>query len=363
MSTQELRKQKLDELKQIRKTLRGQRSTNNGEVAQNEDEVVSVLQEQIRKKRKENLNYRKRYTNAESELEFERIKIKDLESELEKIRTEIRKKEKSNFSEDNLSQVLTTKQKQKDELVKASSSLKTQKAQLKSEIKTASEELQKAKTNYQVLSQQLNSQLAPLLHQELPSYSQDISQSIQQKESLLHQLSQLHQEYEQLEIIDSEKLESIEEMQRTIQDLQTYNTQLQEALSNYNQNTPADPPPDQAPIIEVQGTRNLVSDVGSSAYARREEAKSHASPDPLENLLHTSTGETLNEPQISPVEELLHENGIDTPRREDRKSHYSSRSSTPHRYSYQHFPFEQPEEDFFAQNPGEFSSVPRSLFD
>lgn len=117
-----------------------------------------------------------------------------------------------------------------------------------------------------------------------------------------------------------------------------------------------------APIIEVMPSnsiysKNLISDVGSTGnlLKQSEESKNlhYASPDPHENLLHQSTGETLqllhesdqgaatppNETQWGEQQEILVYENIEenkdpgTPKRDGSIRRNSSGSSTPHRYT------------------------------
>ena len=103
--------------------------------------------------------------------------------------------------------------------------------------------------------------------------------------------------------------------------------------------------------------RNLISDVGSTGnlHKHSEESKGlhYPSPDPHENLLHQSTGETLqiliesdqgaatppNEIQWGDQQEIMIFDGIEenkepgTPKRDGNLRRNSSGSSTPHRYN------------------------------
>ena len=116
------------------------------------------------------------------------------------------------------------------------------------------------------------------------------------------------------------------------------------------------------PIVEVMPSpmsypKNLISDVGSTGnllkHCEESKALHYPSPDPHENLLHQSTGETMqvliesdqgaatppNETQWGEQLDLLGYEGLEeskepgTPKRDGSLRINSSGSSTPHRYT------------------------------
>lgn len=243
-------------------------------------------------------------------------------------------------------------------------------------------------------------------------HEQELAKILKEKEDALGQLCTARQEVDTLMHIVQEKEEIIQVMERNHDELWKENEALLEALDSSV--GPAEPPPEVSslytPIVDIypqfnQNTRNLMADVGStgSSFAKEyEETKEvqYASPDPTENLLHQSTGETTVQDieygaATPPQEQIYDESGQETPTHvweweerprtppRDQRTPRTSGASTPHRDSFertsspqifnlissqniQHI--EEPE-DFFSQMISEdsnrrgYDTIPESLFD
>jgi len=277
-------------------------------------------------------------------------------------------------------------------------------------IKEMWEEYQKLKKNSESarvgLEQQRGSLFEKLNVRETNSVD-SLTPLLQQKEILMSDIASVRQEVDNFYQLIHEKNEIIQSLKTQIEETILDNEAISEVITlSHNQAVPADPPADHfMPIIEVypqnSNQRQLLSDIGSTesinAKIQEESKESHyASPDPFENLLHLSTGETVQEIQryeqgaATPPEIQWEMDGAAT----DRINNYdeleevkepvtpknrglgksSSESSTPKGQesslraqfgSYEHE--EEPIEQAFQGQRGsgnrKFDSVPKSLFD
>lgn len=169
------------------------------------------------------------------------------------------------------------------------------------------------------------------------------------------QISDLKQDLENARCVYLEKESQCIYLREILEEVATENSLIQESL----QNSIPEPPLEDSyvPIVEVMPSyaKNLISDVGSTGNLLKnsEENKHYPSPDPHENLLHQSTGETMqlliesDQGAATPPNELQWGEQLDlqnydnleenkdpgTPKRDGSLRVNSSGSSTPHRYT------------------------------
>jgi hypothetical protein len=172
-------------------------------------------------------------------------------------------------------------------------------------------------------------------------------------------ISELKRTLEAARGVLNEKESKCKYLRETLEEISTENSMLTGALTS---SVPDPPNEDYAPIVEVMPSnplypKNLISDVGSTGnllkHSEESKALHYPSPDPHENLLHQSTGETMqvlhesdqgaatppNEILWSEQHNILSYEGLEeskdpgTPKRDNNIRNNSSGSSTPHRYT------------------------------
>jgi hypothetical protein len=297
------------------------------------------------------------------------------------------------------------------------SQARQEKLEFRNQLKELWNEHTRVKEDTELHRKELETERQHLLSQadkkpQNTQHDSELAKILKEKEDALGQLCTARQEVDTLMHIIQEKEEIIQVMERNHDELWKENEALLEAL--HSSSVPAEPPPEVSslynPIVDIypqssQKPRNLMADIGStgSSFAKEhEEAKEvqYASPDPTENLLHQSTGETTVQnieygAATPPQEQIYDESGQETPTHvwesweerprtppRDQRTPRTSGASTPHRDSFertsspqifnlisssnnQHI--EEPE-DFFTQMISEeskrgYDTIPKSLFD
>jgi hypothetical protein len=330
-------------------------------------EEIKVLTSEVKRRRRQTEEARRNCIRAEVEAQSARQKAELLEAEIERLRGELSQAE--------------TKQADAD-LVRENATLHQQLRQSQDQIKSLTHELQRSREDKKRQNERVSEVWGEVERLKrsidsrrslVPEERQDLSEYegwIEEKSKLLTELNTARLSLETMHRELGFRDEAIQSLERSLEEESREREALLETLvANFALSSqPAEPPPEStslfSPIIDIDpqagSRRTLLSDVGSTGASfprrQREESKEvhYASPDPLENLLHQSTGETMQdnkecEAATPPYESLWGESAYlrtpptihhdfeeeekqGTPKRDEALSGRASRSSTPPRH-------------------------------
>ena len=328
-------------------------------------ESVSALQETIRKKRSEILQSRKRAVVAETELHSAKTHRELLDQELDKLRQQL-----SSHSSHEVPDASHEVSHQLTQLRADIQTARTENSQLKEQLDGIWQSFREFQEQIQRDRLALEANKLSVLNQQqrvqVPSREDAKLQLLRKKERLMADIANARQHLDNLVLIAQEKQETIELQEHNRRNLIIEKELLEEALNCPS--LPADPPPEFAPIIEVQASaRNLVSDLGStgSMYAAIQEEAKASQPDPEENL---SSHLVHNEPQFSPREfDQLFDSSVPSEQMQEattpRRELELARPVTPPRFALYEPAGPPVHGNFFEESLGDFGAVPDNLFD
>mmetsp|Transcript_12255 Transcript_12255/g.23259 ORF Transcript_12255/g.23259 Transcript_12255/m.23259 type:complete len:450 (+) Transcript_12255:1108-2457(+) len=334
-------------------------------------EEIKVLTSEVKRRKQQAEEARRNCIRAEVDAQSAKQKAALLEEEVARLRAELRQADTRQVDTEGQQEQIKLHQelRQAHEQI---NSLKQQLQQAKDEKKRQGERINEVWAEVERLKHNLDTHRS--VHSDERHVRDDTEHWLREKESLLEDLKKSRITIENLMKELRDRDEAIMILERDLVEETRERVNLNEILlSNFAMSSqPAEPPPETtvrySPIIVdilPQGgpRRQIVSDVGSTGTSfpkrQREESKEvhYASPDPLENLLHQSTGETIQDnkefeaatpphenpwgepsPQLgSSLTPTIHldfeeEEKAGTPKRDEALSGRASRSSTPPRH-------------------------------
>lgn len=334
-------------------------------------EELMVLSSEVKRRRQQAEEARRNCTKAEVEAQTAKQKAALLEEEVARLRAELRQSEARQVDAD-MQADNARLQRDLNHANEQVSALATQLQRAKDEKQRQGERIAEVWGEVERLKHSIETHRT-IQPDDRYDREDDHDNWLREKECLLEELRRARLTNETLMTRLRERDEAIMLLERDLAEESRERLNLNEILlSNFAMGSqPAEPPPEStvrySPIIvdilpQPGSRRQIMSDVGSTGTSfpkrTREETKEvhYASPDPLENLLHQSTGETIQDnkefeaatppyenpwgepsPQLSTGPHMLHfefdeEEKQGTPKRDEALSGRASRSSTPPRH-------------------------------